>query len=114
MNPTRQDMQTIVDTAKNRILDRVAQKQDIQTLVDSIRTLLNVQQQNQQLLRQAENQRVQLINRAIALEARLVQLERDMQVCRSYMKPQQQRIVIPLPSEYVSGSRREYVYQTGQ
>lgn len=115
MGPTRQDVQTIVETAKNRVLERVAQKQDIQILTDCIKTLLNVQQQNQQLLRQAEAQRVQLINRAAALEARLVQLEREMQTCKGLIRqPQQQRIVIPLPSEYGgNGQRREYVYQTG-
>lgn len=115
MSPTRQDVQAIVEAAKNRVLERVAQKQDIQVLTDCIKTLLNVQQQNQQLLRQAEAQRVQLINRAITLETRLSQLEREMQNCKNLIRqPQQQRIVIPLPNDYAgNGQRREYVYQTG-
>lgn len=114
MGPTRQDVQTIVDAAKNRVLERIATKQDVQILTDCVKTLLNVQQQNQQLLRQAEGQRIQLINRAAALEARLAQLERELQTCKTMIRqPQQQRIVIPLPSDMGNGQRREYVYQTG-
>ncbi|PID32075.1 hypothetical protein CR970_02455 [Candidatus Saccharibacteria bacterium] len=112
MGPSRQDIQTIVENAKGRILDRVAQKQDIQSLNDNIRALINIEQQNQQLLRQAETQRIQLVNRAMALETRLSQLERDMQVCRHSLKQphQSQRIVVPLPEGYVAG-KRQFVYE---
>lgn len=74
----KQDVQNIVDTSRNRLiekLDRVALKQDIQALMDCVKNLLNVHQQNQQLLRQAEYQRLQMIRRLTALEARMAQVE---------------------------------------
>jgi ribosomal 50S subunit-associated protein YjgA (DUF615 family) len=74
----KQDVQSIVETSRNRIvekLDRVALKQDIQALMDCVKSLLNVHQQNQQLLRQAEYQRLQMIRRMTALEARMAQIE---------------------------------------
>jgi hypothetical protein len=63
---TKQDVQSIVDASRSRVLeriDRVALKQDIQAIMDCLKGLLNVHQQSQQLLRQAEYQRLQLIRR---------------------------------------------------
>jgi ribosomal 50S subunit-associated protein YjgA (DUF615 family) len=97
---SKQDVQSIVETSRNRItdkLDRVALKQDIQALMDCVKSLLNVHQQNQQLLRQAEYQRLQMIRRMTALEARMTQVEqyaRNSQgtltkVAQAAAKPQQ-------------------------
>lgn len=79
---TKQDLQNVVDTARNRIMERAASRQDVLSLQDTIKMLTTLQQQSQQLQRQAEYQRVQLVRRAVALETRMVQMEREVQNMR--------------------------------
>lgn len=100
---TRQDVQNIVDISRNRVLERVATKQDITVLADTVRTLNNLHLQSQQLLKQSEYQRSQLTRRAVALEARLGQLENDLRSINATMlrlieQKQQQQIVMPAPA----------------
>ena len=72
MNPaTRQDVQNIVDVARNRIEQRTVAKQDIINLTDSLKQLIGLHQQSQQMIKQSEYQRLQLTRRSIAVEARL-------------------------------------------
>lgn len=98
---TRQDVQNIVEISRNRLLERVATRQDITVLTDTIRNLNNLHMQSQQLLKSSEYQRLQLTRRAVALEARLGQLENDLRTINSNMikmmeqKAQPQPIVMP-------------------
>lgn len=101
---TRQDVQNIVEISRNRLLERVATRQDVTVLTDTVRTLNNLHQQSQQLLKQSEYQRLQLTRRAVALEARLGQLENDLRSINATLiklltqKPQQQQMVVPTPA----------------
>ncbi len=75
---TRQDIQNILQITLNRAMERVAMKQDVIILADAVRNLSAMHQHSQQLLKQSEDQRVQLIRRAVALEGRLATLENEI------------------------------------
>lgn len=100
MNPaSRQDVQNIVEIAKNRTLDRIPTKSEFVQLFDNVRTLINLHQQSQQLLKQSEYQRSQLTRRAVALETRVVALETEIKTTQ-YMisrltERQPQQMVVP-------------------
>lgn len=123
MGPTvsKQDVQNIINVCQNRILERVATKQDLQMVSDTVKSLLNINQQNQQLIRQAEYQRSQMLRRAIALETRIIQLEQDIRSQRdmlskmsSVQAQQPQPIVIQAPSgekQSLGNSADQYVYR---
>jgi hypothetical protein len=82
---TKQDLQNALDVARNRLLERVATRQDVSALRETIRVLTVTLQQSQQLLRQEEYQRVQLVRRAVAMESRMVQLENELRTVRVSM-----------------------------
>ncbi len=80
---TKQDIQNVIDSAKNRILERVATRQDIQAACDSTRDRVltyihDVQQQQYQLSRQTNTQTIQLARRMTAMENRLVTIESEL------------------------------------
>ena len=75
---SRQDVQNIVDIARNRIEQRTVAKQDIINLTDSLRQLIGLHQQSQQMIKQSEYQRLQLTRRSAAVEARLANLENEI------------------------------------
>ncbi len=79
---TKQDVQNVIDNARNRWLERVATRQDVHALQDTVRLLTTALQQSQQLLRQDETHRVQLVRRSIAIETRLTQLDHELQNVR--------------------------------
>lgn len=79
---TKQDIQNMLDNARNRLMERVASRQDVLVLQDTIKSLTVTLQQSQQLLRQNEYQRVQLVRRAVAMESRMVQMEQELQNVR--------------------------------
>lgn len=101
MNPaTKQDVQSIVDNSRARILERTVTKQDINGLSDLVRQIATLQQQNQQLLKQGEQQRLQLLQRLQQLEARLISTEQSMRslasaVSKTTGQPPQQ-IILPV------------------
>lgn len=76
---TRQDVQTVVDQARGRLTDFVASRQDMQVVQDAVKGLTSVVNQNQNILRQEENQYIQLVRRMSGLESRLITLERELQ-----------------------------------
>ncbi len=82
---TKQDVQSVIDNSRSRLLERVATRQDVHALQDAVKLLSIALQQNQQLLRQDETQRSQLVRRSIALESRMVQLDHDLQTVRRAM-----------------------------
>lgn len=100
MNPaSRQEVQNIVEIAKNRTLDRIPTKSEFVQLFDNVRTLINLHQQSQQLLKQSEYQRSQLTRRAVALETRVVALETEIKTTQWMIsrlaEKQPQQIVVP-------------------
>lgn len=99
----RQDVQNIVDIARNRILERAATKQDLTTLNEAIRSLTNMQQQSQLMLKQGEYQRLQFARRAVALEARLALMENELrsvqQALNKLAGQKPERIVVPAPTQ---------------
>jgi len=114
---TKQDVQNVVDTARNRLLERIANRQDLQGVQEAIRVLTTNQQQIQQLLRQAEFQRVQMIRRTVSMEARMLQLEHELQNMRRAViqlaeaRPTErvtERVIMAQPNK--SGGRAERGY----
>lgn len=70
---------------RNRLQERMATRQDVHALQDTVKILTTALQQSQQLLRQDETNRVQLVRRTVAIEARLVQLDHELQNMRRAM-----------------------------
>lgn len=99
----RQDVQNIVEIARNRIMERAVTKQDMAVMMESIRNLTNMHQQSQQILKQGEYQRSQLTRRAVALETRLGTVENELKTVQYLLgklaeqKPQQ--IIMPVRPE---------------
>ena len=117
---TRQDVQNIVDIARNRITERTVTKQDISALSDSVRQLNALHQQSQQLLKQGEYQHLQLNRRIEAVEARITSLESEIRSLAATMSrsvEQRQKPVImtaPTPAEQQAtepGMMRQYGYE---
>jgi hypothetical protein len=100
MNPvSRQDVQNIVDIARNRIMERMVTRQDLMPINDCVKNLLALHQQSQQLLKQSEYQRSQLTRRVVALETHIATLENDIRVLSSAVvravEQRQQPVVTP-------------------
>jgi chromosome segregation ATPase len=101
----RQEVQNIIEIAKNRIIERVATKQDIIMLSDSIKTLSNLHLQSQQLLKQSEYQRSQLSRRIVALETRISSMDNEIRTAQYMLskmagqKQQPTQIVLPATPE---------------
>ncbi len=74
----RQDVQNIVDIARNRIMERMVSRQDLSPIYDMVKNLTALHQQSQQLLKQGEYQRSQLSRRVVALEERTISLENEI------------------------------------
>lgn len=115
MSPVnRQDVQNIVEIARNRIMERMVTKQDISAITDAIRNISNLHLQSQQLLKQSEYQQSQLSRRVVALEARLINLEAELRNTQQAMlrvAEQPQRIVVPAQPQTESQPTTEYVYR---
>lgn len=117
MNPaSRQDVQNIVEVAKNRTLDRIPTRQEFVQLFDNVRTLINLHQQSQKLLQQSEYQRSQLTRRAVALEARVVALETEIKTTQ-YMisklaeRPVQQVVMPARANDQAGQPVQQYAYR---
>lgn len=120
MNPaSRQDVQNIVDIARNRIEQRTVAKQDIINLTDSLKQLIALHQQSQQMIKQSEYQRLQLTRRSAAVEARLMNLENEIRTLTASMNrvadQRQQPVVIPAQPQVdrstEPGILRQFGYQ---
>lgn len=100
MSPaSRQDVQNIVDVARNRIEQRTVAKQDILNLTDTLRQLIALHQQSQQMIKASEYQRLQLTRRSAAVEARMANLENEVRTLTAAINrmalQKQQPIVMP-------------------
>lgn len=120
MNPVnRQDVQNIVEVAKNRIMDRMVTKQDIVALTDTVKNLAALHQQSQQIVKQSEYQQSQLSRRIVSLEAKISGLENDTRVmaatvARSMEQRQPQQIIMPVQTQADEKAMRQaaqYVYR---
>jgi hypothetical protein len=113
---SRQDVQNMVNIVQNRLMDRVAAKQDIIAVADSLRALTTMQQQSLQLMKQNEYQQSQLTRRIVALEARLGGVENEIRETQyaiarlSGQKPQQ--VIMPVQTEeQATNQQGQYVYR---
>lgn len=97
---SRQDVQNIVEVAKNRIMDRMVTRQDVNALTDTIKNLTALHQQSQQHIRQSEYQQAQLSRRIISLEARIINHENDIKILTAaisrLMEQRPQQIIMPI------------------
>lgn len=80
---TRQDLQGALETAKNRIVERLASRTDVQGACDNARdrilTSMNtIFQQHQQFLRQSIVLSDTAARRTASAEARVISLEQEM------------------------------------
>lgn len=114
MNPiSRQDVQSIVDISRNRIMERMVTKQDVAMVSEALKNLLTLSQQNQQLLRQSEQQRMVLARRVVTLENRLANFENEMRVTSSTILKtagQRQQIVMPTPQPEETAQKSQSQY----
>lgn len=119
----RQDVQNIVDVARNRILERTVTKQDLTILSEAVRNLTSMHQQSQQMLKQGEYQRLQFTRRAVALEARMALIENELRSVQQALtrlagqKPE--KIIMPVPVQPIDRTASqpqpqstEYAYPT--
>lgn len=95
---SRQDVQTVVDMARNRILEKVLSRQEMQNLFDLNRdrlmtNLQNLHSQDQRLLAQQSWQVNQNTNRVMQVEARMLAIEQQLkslqQLLVKFMQEQQ-------------------------
>lgn len=106
---TKQDVQNLVENSKNQLIQRMATRQDMQIVNDNLRVIItNLQQsqqllqQGQQLLRQSEYQRIQMMRRTVALEARLIQVDQELRAVKAALErlaeSQPQKVIMPVPA----------------
>lgn len=86
-NMSRQDFVAVTEGAKNKIIERLVTKYDVQAAADSARDriLANIntlRQENQVMTRQSNAQRDQTWRRITALEGEFNDLKREIQLLR--------------------------------
>ena len=117
MSPIKiQDIQTAVNNAQNKIMQQLPLKQDMQLMINNVKMLMTLVQQNQQFLRQAEVQRVQLTRRIAALEARIVQMDQEVKWTRAIVtkmtdRQGQPQTMVLQPDQTDLGDRQQYVFK---
>lgn len=118
---SRQDMQTMLDTFRSRLLDQVASKQDVQRTTDAARDRVisymhdYLQQNQQQFVRQLDMRTKMYRDRMLALESRICTLEQELKISRQLMEQmslRQRNVVIPSVQEVAS--RENLVAQPAQ
>ena len=80
---TKQDIQSAVESAKNRIMERMVTRQDVQSMCEASRDkvlsyIQTVQQQQFQMTRQVHVQMLQFAKRVAPYEARMQSLENEV------------------------------------
>ena len=101
---SRQDMQSMLDTFRNRLFDQAASKQDVQRLTDNTRDRIIsymhdfLQQNQQQFIRQLDIRTKYYKDRLISMETRIGSLEQEIKSTRQLMEQmslRQRNVVIP-------------------
>ncbi len=82
---TRQDLLSVTEGAKNKIIERLVTKYDVQAACDNARdrilaSLQNLRTENQSLIRQANAQRDQAWRKTTALEGQIISLQQEIRV----------------------------------
>ena len=82
---TQLDLVTATEQAKNKIIERLVTKYDVQSAADSARdriisTLQTLHLENQTLMRQSNAQRDQVWRKTAALENQIASLQQDIRV----------------------------------
>jgi len=90
MAATRQEIQGVVDYAKNSILQRLITKSEFQSLAEQVRDrILNeintLHQENQMMLRQSANARETLMRKTASMEARMAMLEQEVKILQQIL-----------------------------
>lgn len=111
---TKQDLQNIVDNAKNRVLERVVTRQDLQCQTDLIKVMYANLQQALQLSRQSEFQRAQMARQIVGLESKLTQMDQELRQVRAITQKiidnQPERIIMPVQTSGTPTPEQKYVY----
>ncbi len=89
---SRQDVQSLLENTKNRIIERVTTRQDVKLLTEATRDrimnymhdLLQIHQQN--MMRRGDVQSTQLLRRQVALETRIATLEQELKIMRQLIE----------------------------
>jgi YesN/AraC family two-component response regulator len=95
---TKQELQSTIENAKSRILERQVSKQDIQSAVDVVRQqmsqkLMDLHVENQQIMRQSAMQVDQLIRLIQDLRNRISSLEQTTRQHQQMMQVTHQNLV---------------------
>lgn len=82
---TRQDLLSVTEGAKNKIIERLVTKYDVQAACDNARdrilaSLQNLRAENQSLIRQSNAQRDQAWRKTTALEGQIINLQQEIRV----------------------------------
>jgi len=82
---TRQDFVSVTENTKNRIIERLVTKYDVQAACDNARdrilsSVQSLQLENQAIIRQSNAQRDQAWRKIMALEGQIVALQQDIRV----------------------------------
>lgn len=84
-------------------MERMVTKQDVAMVSEALKNIMAVNQQNQQLLRQSENQRIQLAKRVATLEGRIASFEGEIHAVSATMlrsaEQRAQQITLPAQSQ---------------
>lgn len=80
---TKQDMQGMVENAKNTLLDRLAQRSYIQALNESVRLSIlqkmgELHMENQTVIRNGQQQREHIVQRLLIIETQLKVMQQSM------------------------------------
>ncbi len=114
VNLTKQDIQNIVDNAKNRVLERVVTRQDVQSQTDLMKLMYTNLQQALQLTRHSEYQRVQMARQIAGLEARLIQMDQELRLMKGSISKlidsQPEKIIMPVQSDGSQTPEQRYLY----
>lgn len=120
MSLTKQEAQTLFETTKKQIIEKVATRHDVQVLSEAardrvlnyVRDLLQIYQQN--LLRRAEFYQIQTTRRIAAMETRMMSMEQEMKAMRQIMErmaeQSPQRVYMPV-QESTKQPYTQYVYK---
>lgn len=118
---SKQEVQSLLDSARKQIIEKVATRHDVQMLTEAARDrvmnytrdLLQIYQQN--MLRRLEFYHIQDTRRVATLETRLMTLEQELKSMRVSLErlheTQPQRVYMPLQNEADKQPYTQYVYK---
>ena len=110
----KQDAQNLIENAKNRIIEKVATRQDVQLLSESsrdkvmnyVRDLLQVYQQN--MLRRSEYQQSQMQRRMVAMETRMITMEQELKATRGLLNQILEKVTEQASAQKISLPAQAY------